>query len=287
MGNSCGKKPDNIHKEIILTDQSRKYSSRWDVDFKDIEDKYNILKNFPLYEYLYLLLNHKNDTTTEEFERKIDEPISAISYEKFLTNKIAKHHLIVDTFDEQDFHLYEDYFKKVYDNVLLYAQWIRNDESINVLKKIDLVPFAILNCAATFEVKANLFYALFSQADGTIANTRELMEFVFILLATPSAVSYLSLKDINGLYPGKIAFKADAESLMNATEHKDYKSLMSATLKDYIGKKDARITKDEYFQKVNNFDWMFSYSGIRKTLDESNEERDRLKKEKESQVNNA
>jgi hypothetical protein len=62
---------------------------------------------------------------------------------------------------------------------------------------------------------------------------------------------------------------------------------MTATLKEFIGKKDERINRDQYLTKVNNYDWLFTYSGIRKRLDDSNEERDRLKKEKEAQVNNA
>jgi hypothetical protein len=285
MGNACGRKPDIIHKEVIATDNSKKYSSRWDVDFKDIEDNRNILKGFPLFEYLYILLNHNSNS--EGNEKKTDETISSISYEKVLTNKVSKHHLIMETVPEADFHLYEDYFKKIYDNLLLYAQWIRNDESITNLKKLDVIPFALLNCAATLDVKVNLFYSLFSEPDGNFVCSRDLMEFIFLLLATPSAVCYLSLKDISGLYPGKIIFKGDAESLMSATEHKDYKSLMSATVKALVGKPGEKISREEFFKRIVDYDWMFTCSGIRKRLDDSNEERDRLKREKEVEAKQA
>ena len=278
MGSSCIKRPrpnnQRLREEVKEKEvEFESHSSYYDKNFIHMEITYNIFKNIPLIEFLLLLHNHKDfDSQTVDSEKAYSEPISEISFIKFISSKILSHFLLSElNHNSEGTHLYEDYMKKIYIHLLEAVRYIRNDDSIECIKKIDIIPFAILNCFSSNTTKLLLFYNLFINEEGKFEKSRKFDEFIFIMLSTPTFISILSLKELAQIYESLKDDVSDISGILDYSEMKDIRRLLKIFKKNFFKNENTIMNKEEFDSVIVNFTWLFSNQGIRKNLELNND----------------
>ena len=276
MGSACSKSDDNIitKEELLKNDpNSVPYSSRWDLDLRPIEERINILKTFPFLEYSYLLMNHKTGYSNST-NKLMSEEISQISFKNFIDNKIKNHYLLENEIDDNDFHIFSNYIQKFYKYLLEFLRFVSNDEEINNIRKIDLIPLGLLYSLCHSSIKIDFLFALFSNEEGYIENSREFKIFIYLTLAVPGAILYYSVSDIVDLYINSV--KLCDVSLIDASEKGDIRELMKKVVKQIFGS-EMKLNKEQFCSKLLEINWILSPKGIRMKLDENNIEREKRK----------
>lgn len=269
------------------------YSSEYDNIFKYYETKLNLLKYLDVNEFQQLLYNFncerddskvetRENLTKSEYEFEYDHLIGRLMYSVFLDKKIANHFLIFPLLAEdektykQSLAFYHLMFENIYKNYKFYLKKLaREGENQKVyndkIKKICLLSLAFLYCRAKSNYHKVLFiFNLFSNEKLELENTSEFEIFIFFILLYPSNIYLTTINDFGTEFEDLKIKEELFLKVYDTFEVKDSKRLLDSTMgKIFQGNKSIDFQK--FSASLSKLDWLLTPSGIRKTLQETND----------------
>jgi hypothetical protein len=296
MGTACSKLCSK--KKIIrpaLKDEPEpeiafeKKTSSLDHYYKKIENDYNFLKYFQLYEYILLVTNMRvgEDDANSIHDKDYLEEIDKARFCLLLDNRILKNHVIysivvenesnTNIFRDFQLELYEamlraniDLFKKKHPDVKV------KKGSIVAVRKLYIYAIGLLYCNANNRTKVNFFRNLFVNSQNLVEVDENFENFLFFLFIIPSTCSLRALKALTDKYDR--LEKIDEEGylkILDNFEIKDILRLKDIFIKEFFGEAKSLNATDfeNKFTGVGrtNFGWIFDACGIREALERNND----------------
>ena len=210
-----------------------------------------------------------------EFSSKgeFDKLITVDEFQSFLENRILKEKELYTMAgeDESLTSTFKDILLGVYNDLSMKVGQYRG-ENKPTLKKLHLIPLALLFCISTNIAKVKLFFDLFAE-DGKLKQSKELDEFVISLFITASFCMVSSRIKLGKRNQKIGAVEAnEAKKAVSCSELKDNQEVLKV-FKETFFKKDE-LTFDEvkslFENKKEGFGWMFNSKGVRNMLEKHN-----------------
>ena len=210
-----------------------------------------------------------------EFSSKgeFDKLITVDEFQSFLENRILKEKELYTMAgeDESLASTFKDILLGVYNDLSMKVGQYRG-ENKPTLKKLHLIPLALLFCISTNIAKIKLFFDLFAE-DGKLKQSKELDEFVISLFITASFCMVSSRIKLGKRNQKIGAVEAnEAKKAVSCSELKDNQEVLKV-FKETFFKKDE-LTFDEvkslFENKKEGFGWMFNSKGVRNMLEKHN-----------------
>jgi len=314
MGQSCLKlcekkkqpqAPLRDEKEVELNFVN--YKSSLDDLFIKIENNYNILKNFPLSDFVFLLTIYHVENEAFHYKKKPDGNFELMSSEStdgqphksfneemtkaefmiFIENKIIKNFVINSlNINEDQTQIFKEYLVELYNSLL--AARIDHTKttnpgvkikkgSIKSLKKLYLISIAIFFCNSSNKTKVELLFNIFKDEKNNFVLSEDFEEFLFFYFLTQSLCGLRAIKLISPKYPNKLQ-SISSEDFINksdAFEITDIERLRGILIENFFKGKQS-LTRGEYETKFINgdFGWIFSTCGVRHHLEKHNDLKD-------------
>ena len=288
MGINCCKETQKEDPNVLAKGEQEidfaEYTSSNDKLVQKIEQNYNLLTHLQLYYYLNHLDTFSIETATlkmdpkefkTEFSSKgeFDKLITVDEFQSFLENRILKEKELYTTAgeDESLASTFKDILLGVYNDLSMKVGQYRG-ENKPTLKKLHLIPLALLFCISTNIAKIKLFFDLFAE-DGKLKQSKELDEFVISLFITASFCMVSSRIKLGKRNQKIGAVEAnEAKKAVSCSELKDNQEVLKV-FKETFFKKDE-LTFDEvkslFENKKEGFGWMFNSKGVRNMLEKHN-----------------
>ena len=288
MGINCCKETQKEDPNVLAKGEQEidfaKYTSSNDKLVQKIEENYNLLTHLQLYYYLNHLDTFSIETATlkmdpkefkTEFSSKgeFDKLITVDEFQSFLENRILKEKELYTMAgeDESLASTFKDILLGVYNDLSMKVGQYRG-ENKPTLKKLHLIPLALLFCISTNIAKIKLFFDLFAE-DGKLKQSKELDEFVISLFITASFCMVSSRIKLGKRNQKIGAVEAnEAKKAVSCSELKDNQEVLKV-FKETFFKKDE-LTFDEvkslFENKKEGFGWMFNSKGVRNMLEKHN-----------------
>ena len=288
MGINCCKETQKEDPNVLAKGEQEidfaEYTSSNDKLVQKIEQNYNLLTHLQLYYYLNHLDTFSIETATlkmdpkefkTEFSSKgeFDKLITVDEFQSFLENRILKEKELYTMAgeDESLSSTFKDILLGVYNDLSMKVGQYRG-ENKPTLKKIHLIPMALLFCISTNIAKVKLFFDLFAE-DGKLKQSKELDEFVISLFITASFCMVSSRIKLGKRNQKIGAVEAnEAKKAVSCSELKDNQEVLKV-FKETFFKKDE-LTFDEvkslFENKKEGFGWMFNSKGVRNMLEKHN-----------------
>lgn len=291
MGQLCCKKKNKQMLLVAVPDEPEKplffkeYTSSFDKLYTKIEEYYNLLKFFQLYEYLLLLTNLKIEGGNPQGKSMMQE-LEKPKFCVFVDNKILKNYLIYAyaVENEERTNIFKDFMLDLFDTLVrcsidLYKQ--KNPDKkvkkgqISTVKKIAFIALGLLYCQSNNRVKVNFLYNLFLNEDGLFTLSEDLEDFLYFLFIVPASCSLIVIKNLGDKYDkiGAIS-EEDFINTRDNFEVKDVLRLRGIFINDFFKGKNT-LTKDEFenkfFSEQEEFGWIFNTRGIRAYLEKHND----------------
>ena len=288
MGINCCKETQKEDPNVLAKGEQEidfaEYTSSNDKLVQKIEQNYNLLTHLQLYYYLNHLDTFSIETATlkmdpkefkTEFSSKgeFDKLITVDEFQSFLENRILKEKELYTMAgeDESLASTFKDILLGVYNDLSMKVGQYRG-ENKPTLKKLHLIPLALLFCISTNIAKIKLFFDLFAE-DGKLKQSKELDEFVISLFITASFCMVSSRIKLGKRNQKIGAVEAnEAKKAVSCSELKDNQEVLKV-FKDTFFKKDE-LTFDEvkslFENKKEGFGWMFNSKGVRNMLEKHN-----------------
>ena len=288
MGINCCKETQKEDPNVLAKGEQEidfaEYSSSNDKLVQKIEQNYNLLTHLQLYYYLNHLDTFSIETATlkmdpkefkTEFSSKgeFDKLITVDEFQSFLENRILKENELYTMAgeDESLSSTFKDILLGVYNDLSMKVGQYRG-ENKPTLKKLHLIPLALLFCISTNIAKIKLFFDLFAE-DGKLKQSKELDEFVISLFITASFCMVSSRIKLGKRNQKIGAVEAnEAKKAVSCSELKDNQEVLKV-FKETFFKKDE-LTFDEvkslFENKKEGFGWMFNSKGVRNMLEKHN-----------------
>ena len=288
MGINCCKETQKEDPNVLAKGEQEidfaEYTSSNDKLVQKIEQNYNLLTHLQLYYYLNHLDTFSIETATlkmdpkqfkTEFSSKgeFDKLITVDEFQSFLENRILKEKELYTMAgeDESLSSTFKDILLGVYNDLSMKVGQYRG-ENKPTLKKLHLIPLALLFCISTNIAKIKLFFDLFAE-DGKLKQSKELDEFVISLFITASFCMVSSRIKLGKRNQKIGAVEAnEAKKAVSCSELKDNQEVLKV-FKDTFFKKDE-LTFDEvkslFENKKEGFGWMFNSKGVRNMLEKHN-----------------
>lgn len=288
MGINCCKETQKEDPNVLAKGEQEidfaEYTSSNDKLVQKIEQNYNLLTHLQLYYYLNHLDTFSIETATlkmdpkefkTEFSSKgeFDKLITVDEFQSFLENRILKEKELYTMAgeDESLASTFKDILLGVYNDLSMKVGQYRG-ENKPTLKKLHLIPLALLFCISTNIAKIKLFFDLFAE-DGKLKQSKELDEFVISLFITASFCMVSSRIKIGKRNQKIGAVEAnEAKKAVSCSELKDNQEVLKV-FKETFFKKDE-LTFDEvkslFENKKEGFGWMFNSKGVRNMLEKHN-----------------
>lgn len=288
MGINCCKETQKEDPNVLAKGEQEidfaEYTSSNDKLVQKIEQNYNLLNHLQLYYYLNHLDTFSIETATlkmdpkqfkTEFSSKgeFDKLITVDEFQSFLENRILKENELYTMAgeDESLSSTFKDILLGVYNDLSMKVGQYRG-ENKPTLKKLHLIPLALLFCISTNIAKIKLFFDLFAE-DGKLKQSKELDEFVISLFITASFCMVSSRIKLGKRNQKIGAVEAnEAKKAVSCSELKDNQEVLKV-FKETFFKKDE-LTFDEvkslFENKKEGFGWMFNSKGVRNMLEKHN-----------------
>ena len=288
MGINCCKETQKEDPNVLAKGEQEiefaEYTSSNDKLVQKIEQNYNLLTHLQLYYYLNHLDTFSIETATlkmdpkefkTEFSSKgeFDKLITVDEFQSFLENRILKEKELYTMAgeDESLTSTFKDILLGVYNDLSMKVGQYRG-EIKPTLKKLHLIPLALLFCISTNIAKVKLFFDLFAE-DGKLKQSKELDEFVISLFITASFCMVSSRIKLGKRNQKIGAVEAnEAKKAVSCSELKDNQEVLKV-FKETFFKKDE-LTFDEvkslFENKKEGFGWMFNSKGVRNMLEKHN-----------------
>ena len=288
MGINCCKETQKEDPNVLAKGEQEidfaEYTSSNDKLVQKIEQNYNLLTHLQLYYYLNHLDTFSIETATlkmdpkefkTEFSSKgeFDKLITVDEFQSFLENRILKEKELYTMAgeDESLSSTFKDILLGVYNGLSMKVGQYRG-ENKPTLKKLHLIPLALLFCISTNIAKIKLFFDLFAE-DGKLKQSKELDEFVISLFITASFCMVSSRIKLGKRNQKIGAVEAnEAKKAVSCSELKDNQEVLKV-FKETFFKKDE-LTFDEvkslFENKKEGFGWMFNSKGVRNMLEKHN-----------------
>ena len=288
MGINCCKETQKEDPNVLAKGEQEidfaEYTSSNDKLVQKIEQNYNLLTHLQLYYYLNHLDTFSIETATlkmdpkefkTEFSSKgeFDKLITVDEFQSFLENRILKEKELYTMAggDESLSSTFKDILLGVYNDLSMKVGQYRG-ENKPTLKKLHLIPLALLFCISTNIAKIKLFFDLFAE-DGKLKQSKELDEFVISLFITASFCMVSSRIKLGKRNQKIGAVEAnEAKKAVSCSELKDNQEVLKV-FKETFFKKDE-LTFDEvkslFENKKEGFGWMFNSKGVRNMLEKHN-----------------
>ena len=288
MGINCCKETQKEDPNVLAKGEQEidfaEYTSSNDKLVQKIEQNYNLLTHLQLYYYLNHLDTFSIETATlkmdpkefkTEFSSKgeFDKLITVDEFQSFLENRILKEKELYTMAgeDESLASTFKDILLGVYNDLSMKVGQYRG-ENKPTLKKLHLIPLALLFCISTNIAKIKLFFDLFAE-DGKLKQSKELDEFVISLFITASFCMVSSRIKLGKRNQKIGAVEAnEAKKAVSCSELEDNQEVLKV-FKDTFFKKDE-LTFDEvkslFENKKEGFGWMFNSKGVRNMLEKHN-----------------
>ena len=288
MGINCCKETQKEDPNVLAKGEQEidfaEYTSSNDKLVQKIEQNYNLLTHLQLYYYLNHLDTFSIETATlkmdpkqfkTEFSSKgeFDKLITVDEFQSFLENRILKEKELYTMAgeDESLSSTFKDILLGVYNDLSMKVGQYRG-ENKPTLKKLHLIPLALLFCISTNIAKIKLFFDLFAE-DGKLKQSKELDEFVISLFITASFCMVSSRIKLGKRNQKIGAGEAnEAKKAVSCSELKDNQEVLKV-FKETFFKKDE-LTFDEvkslFENKKEGFGWMFNSKGVRNMLEKHN-----------------
>ena len=288
MGINCCKETQKEDPNVLAKGEQEidfaEYTSSNDKLVQKIEQNYNLLTHLQLYYYLNHLDTFSIETATlkmdpkqfkTEFSSKgeFEKLITVDEFQSFLENRILKEKELYTMAgeDESLSSTFKDILLGVYNDLSMKVGQYRG-ENKPTLKKLHLIPLALLFCISTNIAKIKLFFDLFAE-DGKLKQSKELDEFVISLFITASFCMVSSRIKLGKRNQKIGAVEAnEAKKAVSCSELKDNQEVLKV-FKETFFKKDE-LTFDEvkslFENKKEGFGWMFNSKGVRNMLEKHN-----------------
>ena len=288
MGINCCKETQKEDPNVLAKGEQEidfaEYTSSNDKLVQKIEQNYNLLTHLQLYYYLNHLDTFSIETATlkmdpkefkTEFSSKgeFDKLITVDEFQSFLENRILKEKELYTMAGEEESlsSTFKDILLGVYNDLSMKVGQYRG-ENKPTLKKLHLIPLALLFCISTNIAKIKLFFDLFAE-DGKLKQSKELDEFVISLFITASFCMVSSRIKLGKRNQKIGAVEAnEAKKAVSCSELKDNQEVLKV-FKETFFKKDE-LTFDEvkslFEDKKEGFGWMFNSKGVRNMLEKHN-----------------
>ena len=288
MGINCCKETQKEDPNVLAKGEQEidfaEYTSSNDKLVQKIEQNYNLLTHLQLYYYLNHLDTFSIETATlkmdpkqfkTEFSSKgeFDKLITVDEFQSFLENRILKEKELYTMAgeDESLTSTFKDILLGVYNDLSMKVGQYRG-ENKPTLKKLHLIPLALLFCISTNIAKIKLFFDLFAE-DGKLKQSKELDDFVISLFITASFCMVSSRIKLGKRNQKIGAVEAnEAKKAVSCSELKDNQEVLKV-FKETFFKKDE-LTFDEvkslFENKKEGFGWMFNSKGVRNMLEKHN-----------------
>jgi hypothetical protein len=220
------------------------------------------------------------------------QKLDKVEFSLFIENKVVKNYLV--TFlsmkggeEEGKDRVFKNFMSNLYDSLTFAGKdlFLINNPgekpkkgSNASIKKLSLIPLALLHCQGHNRDKVSNLFNLFSDENSeNFENSKELRDFLFYLFILPTTCSLRSAKKTAESCPDKLEAISHEEYVKktDAFEVKDIQRLREKFLLEFfLG--SEKLTKDEYMSRFKeggdkNFGWIFSASGIRHYLEISND----------------
>ena len=288
MGINCCKETQKEDPNVLAKGEQEidfaDYTSSNDKLVQKVEKNFNLLTHLQLYYYLNHLDTFSIETATLkmdpnkfkiEFSSKgeFEKLITVDEFQSFLENRILKEKELYTMAgeDESLSSTFKDILLGVYNDLSMKVGQYRG-ENKPTLKKIHLIPMALLFCISTNIAKVKLFFDLFAE-DGKLKQSKELDEFVISLFITASFCMVSSRIKL-GKRNQKIGpvETDEAKKAVQCSELKDNQEVLKVFKETFFKKNE--LTFDEvkalFENKKEGFGWMFNSKGVRHMLEKHN-----------------
>ena len=295
----CSKEPDDNLTELIPGEQEinlPNYSSTSDKYFSLVENKYNLIKNIQLFEYMNLLEHYSIETATIKFEGKyrydfsskdpfLDSIMHQIEFQSFIENKLLTVNSIAEIHGEdiQTISLFKECLMKIFSALNLrlnnfYKNKNKNEENI---KKLNLIALGMLYCRGKNINKIKLFFDLFKNDNNMFIKSEKLDDYLIsaFFIASYCLVSVRAFIDNEEKGLPKIDNKLMVILLNEKGLSQKYcENLLKFFNENFFGEKQE-LNWDEFKNKFicneenddnKSFGWLFSTEGIRSKLEDKN-----------------
>ena len=295
----CNKESDDNLTELIPGEQEinlPNYTSTSDTYFSLVENKYNLIKNIQLFEYMNLLENYNMETATIKFEGKyrydfsskdpfIDTKMSQIEFQSFIENKLLSVKELVELYGEdiQTISFFKECFMKIFSALNLrinsfYKNENKNEENI---KKLNLIALGMLYCRGKNINKIKLFFDLFKNDNNIFIKSEKLDNYLIssFFIASYCLVSVRAFIDNEEKGLPKIDNKLMIILFNEKRLSQKYcEELLKFFNENFFGDKQE-LNWDEFKNKFicnegnddnKSFGWIFSTAGIRNKLEDKN-----------------
>lgn len=280
MGN---KHTSNYPVELPVELKIKSYSSKADGICKEFENSLNLLQYLDVNEYEQLLYNfactyqEKNDKGDgNEFDFEVTRNMYSIFVQKKIINhflvfpNIANEEKLIDV-NKQFSNLLFEYllkdFKFYNKKVVNQSEKAVNDDAI---KKSCLLALGFLYCRSTPYIKAQFLFNLYSDENDLLKKVSSLHLFITFLFLIPSNIMLVSIFKLGEEYEKYAIAQEKFQEVYDAYEVKDSIRLIDSLFADLFAEK-PELTFDDFLNKLIKNDWIFTPSGIRKKLEETND----------------
>ena len=270
-------------KEIKIKD----YSSENDKHLEIIETKQNFFHFVQLIEFVNLLDKFNLETATVVTDKPmrtqfkyndkfLSELINEEEFQSFIENKIFKLEELSELVgnNQEAASLFKQICFELYKSLKLKLnQHYNNNDSNDLIKKINLLAIGILFCACENIEKIKLIFDIFKNENNEFCKSDNLNDFLLTMFLISSYCLISARNKISNtkLGIGQIA-KEDLLKLIKVSELKDSENLVKIFNDSFF--KQEKYRWDQFKNKFkdidNGFGWVLSSKGIRRKLEENN-----------------
>lgn len=267
---------DNLVTESEEDIELPSYNSTSDKHLECLEKDNNLLRYLTLIEYLNLLSYFTSETATIPYDGPYklnfssnDNFLSTFFYEElfqsFLENTILKNREL-----REEETIFKEMFMELFKSLKLKFKQNYKDENKNITKR-DLICLGILFCKASNIKKIKLFFDIFKNEKEQFVPSEELEEYLLSSFLISSYCLISARKRLSQTNPTIPEFSFnELKILLENSQLEDCQSLVKYFNHNFFFHKKT-FSWNEFKQKFkgdNNFGWIFSTKGIRKKLEE-------------------
>ena len=293
------KKEERYEEEEIKLKSSYNALSN---DFLKIEPQYNYLNKITFTEFSVLLSKYTNMTANINYDSK--KPIDIFhkskfystnfdegEFQSFIETKIFKCDALYEVLgkDETTSSIFRDMFLEIYRGVQQILRKYLKDKTF-VLKKYHILAIGLIYCGGRNREKINFLFDCFKTENGKLINSDEFKDFIKTVFLIPSYGLVAARRKLGKKYEniGELPL-TDITVIINAFEMKDIERLIGIFGNTLFATQSSFIKQEFVDQfKTKDIGWILSPSGIRKQLEDNNDDEgiDLKKRAKESNVFN-
>jgi len=261
--------------EVII----KKYSSKYDKEFTKFETEYNFFQYLDIKDFQQLLYNF-TCTEQEKIEKRNKEynfEVSETMFSVFVSKKIINHFLIYPHIanDEKKINVVKAFLNNVFTilrkNTSQYNKLNGKKTENKTIKKLCLLSYGFVFCKEDHFNKIQFLFYLLSDEDEMLKFSDDLIEFLFFVFLIPSNVLIFSIYSLGKEFEEFAIEDEYFAEIYNACELKDAKFLAKKVVEELF-KEKSQLDFDDFYKKIILEDWVFSTHGIRKKLEDNNQD---------------